>query len=79
VKVAYISAPRPADVAHEVEVMLKDGCEKFILRALANGEMLDRERLGAARYAAGLQADVELEGQASSDAALVSAAVAGAR
>ena len=78
-KVAYISALRPVDVARDVEVMLKDGCEKFILRPVANGEMLDRERLGAARYAAGVHADVELDGQASSEASLVSAAGAGAR
>jgi hypothetical protein len=79
VKVAYISARRPSDVAREVEVMLKAGSKKFILRAIANGDMLDRERLGAARYIAGLQADVELEGESSADASLVSAARAGAR
>ena len=78
-RAAYISAQRPSDVAREVEVMLEAGCKKFILRSVANGDMLDRERLGAARYAAGLQADVELEGQASSGPSLVSAAGAGAR
>jgi hypothetical protein len=67
VKVAYITARRPSDVARDVEVLLKNGCEKFILRTIANGAMLDRERVGAARYVAGLQAEVELEGQASSD------------
>jgi hypothetical protein len=79
VRVAYITARRPSDVARQVEVMLKDGCERFILRSLADGDMLDRERLGAARYVAGLQAEVELEGQASSDASTASVAGAGAR
>jgi hypothetical protein len=66
-------------VALEVEAMLNDGCKKFILRPLANGEMLDRERLGAARYAAGAQAEVELEGQSSPGVSTVSVAGAGAR
>jgi len=79
VKAAYITARRPSDVAHEVEVMLKDGCERFILKALAKGDMLDRERLGAARYAAGVQAEVELEGQPSPDVSTASVAGAGAR
>jgi hypothetical protein len=79
VRVAYITARRPSDVAREVEVMLKAGSTKFILRAIANGDMLDGERLGAARYVAGIQADVELEGQSSSEVSLVSAAGAGAR
>jgi hypothetical protein len=79
VRVAYIAARRPSEVAREVEVMLKDGYERFILRSLANGDMLDRERLGAARYVAGLQADVELDGQASSDASTASVARASAR
>jgi hypothetical protein len=79
VKVAYITARRPSDVAREVEALLQDGCGKIILHAVANGDMLDRERLGAARYVAGLQADVELEGQASSDASTASVAGAGAR
>ena len=41
------------------------------LVVVGGGGQLDQERLGAARYAAGLQADVELEGDASdlSDAA----------
>jgi hypothetical protein len=79
VKVAYVTARRPSDVAREVEVLLKDGCEKFVLRAVANGDVLDRERLGAARYVAGRQADVELEGQASSGVSTASVAGAGAR
>jgi hypothetical protein len=79
VKVAYITARRPSDVAREVEVMLKDGCERFILTSLANGDMLDRERLGAARYAAGVQAEVEIEGQSSPGVSTASVAGAGAR
>lgn len=62
---AYVIARRPEDVAREVERLSKSGCSTFILRRLDGGGMLDRERLGAARYAAGLQADVELEGQSS--------------
>jgi hypothetical protein len=79
VKVAYIRARRPSDVAREVEVMLKDGCERFIIRSLAEGDMLDRERLGAARYAAGVQAEVELEGQSSPGGSTVPVVGAGAR
>ena len=78
-KVAYITARRPSDVAREVEARLKGGCERFMLRSIANGDMLDLERLGAARYAAGVQAEVELEGQASSGASTASVAGAGAR
>lgn len=62
---AYLILRRPEDVAREVERLSKAGCRRFILRRLDGGGMLDRERLGAARYAAGLQADVELEGQSS--------------
>jgi hypothetical protein len=67
----YITARRPADVAREVEVWRKRGCRSFVLRQINRGGVLDQERLGAARYAAGLQADVEVEGDASdfSDAA----------
>lgn len=60
---AYVTARLPADVAREVEFLSKEGCSSFILRMLDGGSMLDRERLGAARYAAGLQAEVELDGQ----------------
>ena len=68
---AYIIARRPSDVANEVERWRKRGCRSFVLRQMNAGGELDRERLGAARYAAGLQAVVELEGDASdlSDAA----------
>ena len=64
-KAAYITARVPADVAREVETRYQAGCLKFVLRALDGGGMLDLERLGAARYAAGLQAEVEVEGQSS--------------
>jgi hypothetical protein len=68
---AYITARRPSDVAGDVERWRKRGCRSFVLRQMNGGGELDRERLGAARYAAGLQAEVELEGDASdlSDAA----------
>jgi hypothetical protein len=65
VTTAYITARMPVDVAREVETNYQAGCRKFVLRALDGGGMLDLERLGAARYAAGLQADVEVEGQSS--------------
>jgi hypothetical protein len=58
---AYIEAVRPQDVAQEVEVWLARGCRTFTLRSVDHGGMLDRERLGAARYAAGVQSEVELD------------------
>jgi L-alanine-DL-glutamate epimerase-like enolase superfamily enzyme len=62
---AYISAVHPQDVAREVEEHAAKGCRSFVLRPIAGGGMsdqqLDQERLGAARYAAGLQAEVVLE------------------
>jgi len=59
---ALITAIRPQDVAREVESMLQRGkVNRFVLRPVARGGMLDQERLGAARYAAGLQAVVVLE------------------
>lgn len=68
---AYITSGRPSDVASDVERWRRRGCSSFVLREIDCGGFLDRERLGAARYAAGLQAEVELEGEASdfSDAA----------
>lgn len=57
-----VTAVRPEDVAREVEDCLRRAAvERFVLRAVANGGMLDQERLGAARYAAARQADVRLE------------------
>jgi hypothetical protein len=60
----YITAIHPEEVAREVECQVKLGCRSFVLRPAAGGSMLDQERLGAARYAAGLQAVVELESPA---------------
>ena len=58
---AYITARRPVDVAREVEMQKAKGCTSFVVREVDHGGMLDRERLGAARYAAGFQAGVVLE------------------
>ena len=58
---AYVSAVHPEDVACEVERNIALGFTSFVLHPVAGGGMLDQERLGAARYAAGLHADVELE------------------
>lgn len=58
---AYITFAHPQDVAREVERQLALGCRAFVLRPVAGGGMLDQERLGAARYAAGLHAEVALE------------------
>jgi hypothetical protein len=68
---AYITARKPSDVARDVEGWRKRGCRSFVLRQVNGGGVVDQERLGAARYAAGVQAEVELEGDASdlSDAA----------
>jgi L-alanine-DL-glutamate epimerase-like enolase superfamily enzyme len=60
-KAAYITAAHPQDVAREVERQAALGCRSFVLRPVAGGGMLDQERLGAARYAAGVHADVVLE------------------
>lgn len=56
-----ITARRPQDVAREVERMASSGERGFVLARVDHGGMLDLERLGAARYAAGLQSKVELE------------------
>lgn len=61
----YITARAPADVAREVEVHYEAGCRRFLVHELDGGGMIDLERLGAARYAAGLQAEVVLDGQSS--------------
>jgi len=55
-----IAARHPADVAKEVEKWLVRGCRSFVLERVDGGQMLDLERLGAARYVAGLQSQVEL-------------------
>lgn len=60
-KTAYITAVHPQDVAREVERQIAQGCRSFVLHPVAGGGMPDQERLGAARYAARLQAEVVLE------------------
>ncbi|TMC52878.1 MAG: hypothetical protein E6J20_10375 [Chloroflexi bacterium] len=58
---ANIVARRPDEVAHEVEQLMRDGHRRFVIATIDHGGMLDLERLGAARYAAGLQSAVELD------------------
>jgi L-alanine-DL-glutamate epimerase-like enolase superfamily enzyme len=65
VTTAYIAARTPEEVAREVESRVRAGFNRFVLSDLDGGGMLDQERLGAARYAAGLQVEVELDGAAS--------------
>jgi hypothetical protein len=65
----YITVIQPEQVASEVARQVKLGCRSFVLRPVAGGGMLDQERLGAARYVAGLQAVVELESPADVPAA----------
>jgi hypothetical protein len=57
----YITAVHPRDVADEVERAMALGCRSFVLRMVAQGGMPDQERLGAARYAAGVESEVVLE------------------
>ncbi len=59
-----IEATRPADVAREVEDLVRAGHRAFVVVPIDHGAMLDQERLGAARYAAGLHSKVELEAEA---------------
>ncbi len=56
-----IKAQRPIDVAREVDALVREGRRDFVLSRIDHGSMLDQERLGAARYAAGVQSMVELE------------------
>lgn len=56
-----ITARRPEDVALEVEELARAGERRFVISTIDHGGQLDLERLGAARYAAGLQSEVELE------------------
>ncbi len=56
-----IKAQRPIDVAREVDAPVREGRRDFVLSRIDHGSMLDQERLGAARYAAGVQSIVELE------------------
>lgn len=57
----YIAAAHPRDVAAEVERGVAAGCMSFVLQRVAQGGMLDQERLGAARYVAGVHSEVVLE------------------
>lgn len=57
---ALITARKPLQVAHEVAALAARGCVSFVVVAIDHGGMLDLERLGAARYAAGLQSCVVL-------------------
>jgi hypothetical protein len=66
VTTGYITARTPQEVALEIDSKLRAGCGRFVLRELDGGGMLDQERLGAARYAAGLQVEVDLEVEPSS-------------
>ena len=58
-----ITARRPEEVALRVELLKRNGCREFVVARIDRGGMLDLERLGAARYAAGLQSRVELEAE----------------
>ena len=59
-----ITERRPAVVAREVERLARAGHRRFELVSVDHGGMLDLERLGAARYGAGLHSKVELEVEA---------------
>ena len=59
--VALITARKPVDVAHEIELLLERGWDSFVVRSIDHGGMLDLERLGAARYTVGLELRVVLE------------------
>jgi hypothetical protein len=56
-----IAARKPAEVARQVERLARTGVRSFVIATIDHGGMLDLERMGAARYAAGLQSVVELE------------------
>lgn len=58
-----ITERRPEDVAREIELLIRHGERAFVVSRIDHGGMLDQERLGAARYAAGLQSKVELEAE----------------
>ena len=59
-----ITARKPVDVARQVEGLVRSGERNFVIVELDHGGMLEQERLGAARYAAGLQSSVELTEEA---------------
>lgn len=55
-----ISERRPAAVAARVEAAVRRGRRRFDLESMDGGGPLDLERLGAARYAAGRDAELRL-------------------
>jgi hypothetical protein len=63
VKTVLVRARRPEEVAHEVERLAHAGIMSFLISRIDHGAMLDLERLGAARYAAGIQSEVALEAE----------------
>ncbi|HSP09837.1 MAG TPA: hypothetical protein VLU92_09615 [Candidatus Dormibacteraeota bacterium] len=73
---AYVTARRPADVAREIESLAGTGCRDFVLQRVDSGGTLDLERLGAARYAAGLQSVVVLEAASAPEPSPVTEAAA---
>lgn len=64
-----ITARRPEEVAMQVDRLRAEGETHFVISRIDRGGTLDLERLGAARYAGGLQSAVELEGMTSAAAA----------
>jgi len=66
-----VTERRPEDVAREVERLASSGEKRFVIARIDHGGMLDRERVGAARYAAGAQSAVELEEETPRAAAAV--------
>jgi hypothetical protein len=66
-----ITARKPEDVAREVARLASSGEKRFVITRVDHGGMLDRERVGAARYAAGLQSAVVLEEETPRAAAAV--------
>ena len=55
-----ISERRPEQVAARVEAAARRGRRRFDLQSVDGGGPLDLERLGAARYAAGRDAELRL-------------------
>lgn len=76
---ALITARKPVDVAREIELLLEGGCDSFVVRSIDHGGMLDLERLGAARYTAGLDLCVVLEEEVEEDQEVVAPAAAAVR
>lgn len=56
-----ITTRKPDDVAREVEALAAEGHRRFVVSRIDHGGMLDLERVGAARYAAGRYSAAELE------------------